>query len=104
MDGDPGTRWASKTVATAWIDVDLGAVRRVGRAVLNWSDQYAKSYRVEVSSDGATWRTVYATSGSRGGLENRAFAPTDARHVRITLLERGTDNRYSLNEIGIYAH
>ncbi|WP_405014889.1 penicillin acylase family protein [Kitasatospora sp. NBC_01539] len=103
VDGDPGTRWASKTVATAWISVDLGAVRRVGRAVLNWSDQYAKAYRIEVSTDGATWRTVYATTGGRGGLENRPFTPTDARHVRITLLERGTDNRYSLNEIGIHS-
>ncbi|MFC8450973.1 penicillin acylase family protein [Kitasatospora sp. NPDC057223] len=103
VDGDTSTRWASKTVATAWISLDLGSARQVGRVVLNWSDQYAKSYRIEVSSDASSWRTVYSTTTSRGGVENRPFAPVTARYVRITALERGTDNRYSLNEIGVHS-
>lgn len=102
VDGDPSTRWASRTVATAWISLDLGAVRRVGRVTLRWSDQYARRYRVEVSSDNAVWRTVHTTTAGRGGVENRAFDPVDARHVRIVCLERGTENRYSLSEIGIF--
>ncbi|RAJ45545.1 F5/8 type C domain-containing protein [Kitasatospora sp. SolWspMP-SS2h] len=102
VDGNPGTRWASRTVATAWLNVDLGTVRKVGRVVLDWSDQYATSYRIDVSTDGAAWRTVYATTTDRGGLENRSFTPVDARHVRVVLLARGTDNRYSLNEVGVY--
>ncbi|WP_327178049.1 penicillin acylase family protein [Streptomyces sp. NBC_01335] len=103
VDGDWSTRWASKTVDTAWITVDLGAVRRVGRTALDWSDQYAVKYTVEVSSDNAAWTTVHTTTAGSGGTENRSFTPVDARYVRITGLVKGTDNRYSLNEIGIYA-
>lgn len=102
VDGDPGTRWASKTVATAWITVDLGAARQVGRVTLNWSDQFALRYRIDVSPDNATWRTVHTTTAGRGGVENRGFAPTTARYVRVTGLERGTDNRYSIREIGVH--
>ncbi|KOX25506.1 penicillin acylase [Streptomyces sp. NRRL F-6491] len=102
VDQDPSTRWASRTVATAWITVDLGAVRRVGRVTLDWSEQYARRYRIEVSADNASWRTVHTTTAGRGGVENRAFAAGDARYVRITCLERATDNRYSLNEIGVH--
>jgi hypothetical protein len=102
IDGDTSTRWASKTVATAWIKVDLGAVRPVGRVVLNWADQYAVRYTIEVSSDNSTWRTVHTTTAGRGGVENRAFTGTDARYVRISCLQKATDNRYSLYEIGVY--
>ncbi|MGW0779614.1 penicillin acylase family protein [Streptomyces sp. NPDC002913] len=102
VDGDVSTRWASKTVSTAWITVDLGAARQVGRVALNWSDQYAVQYRIEVSADNAAWRTVHTTTAGRGGVENRAFTPATARYVRVYATQRGTDNRYSLNEIGIY--
>ncbi|MEW2619190.1 discoidin domain-containing protein [Streptomyces sp. NPDC048106] len=102
IDGDPGTRWASKTESTAWITVDLKAVRQVGRVVLDWSDQYAVKYTIAVSSDNATWTTVHTTTAGSGGIENRSFTPTDARYVRVNLLTKGTDNRYSLNEIGVY--
>ncbi|NYV74131.1 penicillin acylase family protein [Streptomyces sp. UH6] len=103
IDGDLGSRWASKTVSTAWITVDLKAVRRVGRVFLDWSDQYAVKYQVQVSSDNATWSTVHTTTAGSGGSENRSFSPVDARYVRVSLLVRGTDNRYSLNEIGVYS-
>ncbi|WP_299531458.1 penicillin acylase family protein [uncultured Streptomyces sp.] len=102
VDQDPSTRWASKTVATAWITVDLGAVRQVGRTTLDWADQYARAYRIEVSTDNAAWRTVHTTTAGRGGVENRAFTPTEARYVRIQCLERATDNRYSIDEIGVH--
>ncbi|WP_405020847.1 penicillin acylase family protein [Kitasatospora sp. NBC_00070] len=102
-DGDIGSRWASKTVATAWLTVDLGSSRRVGRVALRWADQYARAYRVEVSADNVNWRTAWATSAGRGGVENRAFAPVDARYVRLVCLERATDNRYSVYEIGVYS-
>ncbi|MFF2328124.1 MULTISPECIES: penicillin acylase family protein [unclassified Streptomyces] len=102
IDQDPTTRWASKTVATAWITVDLGAAHQVGRVTLDWSDQYALGYRIDVSTDNTNWRTVHTTTAGRGGVENRAFTPGSARYVRISCLVRGTDNRYSLNEIGIY--
>ncbi|WP_327118585.1 penicillin acylase family protein [Streptomyces sp. NBC_01341] len=103
VDGNLSTRWASKTVSTAWITVDLGASRQVGRVALNWSDQYARQYRIEVSPDNATWRTVHTTTAGRGGVENRGFTPVTARYVRVYGTQRGTDNRYSLNEIGVFA-
>ncbi|NBM19712.1 discoidin domain-containing protein, partial [Streptomyces sp. GC420] len=104
VDGDTSTRWTSKDVATAWIKVDLGTARQVGRVTLDWTEHYARKYRIEVSSDNTNWTTVHTTTAGRGGTENRAFTPVDARYVRVQCLERATDKRYSIRELGVYAH
>ncbi|WP_344260675.1 penicillin acylase family protein [Streptomyces sodiiphilus] len=102
VDGKPSTRWASKTVDTAWITVDLGSQQQVGRVVIDWSTQYARQYRIEVSADNRAWETVHTTTAGRGGVDNRTFSAADARYIRISCLEKATKNRYSIFEIGIY--
>ncbi|MEO3764832.1 discoidin domain-containing protein [Streptomyces sp. B5E4] len=102
VDGDRGTRWASHWNDDQWLRLDLGESRRIGRVTLDWERAYAKAYRIEVSADGNAWRTVWATENGDGGLDTAVFDATDARHVRIVGVQRGTGHGYSLYEVGVH--
>ncbi|TBL40685.1 penicillin acylase family protein [Verrucosispora sp. SN26_14.1] len=103
VDGDLNTRWASSWSDNQWLRVDLGSVRQVGRVALAWESAYARSYRVEVSDDGATWRTVWSTTAGDGGTDVLTFAPQQARYVRVYGLTRATTYGFSLWELSAYA-
>ncbi|MEY9875124.1 acyl-homoserine lactone acylase PvdQ [Streptacidiphilus sp. MAP12-33] len=103
VDGNQGSRWASNWDDNEWIQVDLGARRRVGRVVLDWEKAYGKAYRIEVSDDGQHWTTVWSTTDGQGGTEDDAFTPVSARYVRMAGESRGTGWGYSLYELGVYA-
>ncbi|KOX21340.1 penicillin acylase [Saccharothrix sp. NRRL B-16348] len=102
VDGKPDTRWASDWSDQQWVQVDLGATRTVGRVVLSWEAAYAKAYRIELSTDGSTWRTAYATSEGDGGRDLASFPPDAARFVRMTGIQRATGYGYSIYELEVY--
>jgi hypothetical protein len=102
VDGLATTRWASDWSDNQWFQVDLGSVQRVGRAFLRWEASYGKAYRIEVSTDGAAWRQVFVTAEGNGVTDNVSFTPTDARFVRMTGTQRGTNYGYSLYELEVY--
>lgn len=104
VDGNGATRWASNWSDSQWIQVDLGSSRQVARVVLRWEAAYGKRFRIEVSADGATWRTVATVSDGSGGVDNVPFAATTARYVRMVGVQRGTQHGYSLHEFEVYAH
>ncbi|OII64965.1 hypothetical protein BJP40_18425 [Streptomyces sp. CC53] len=102
FDGDRATRWASEWSDDQWLRVDLGAVRSVGRVVVDWERAYGREYRIEVSTDGSRWRTVWSTAEGDGGLDTARFDATAARFVRLHGLRRGTGWGYSVHEMGVY--
>lgn len=108
-DGRTDTRWASGNWGgdPQWLRVDLGSSQRIGRVVIDWESAYAKSYQVQVSDDGTTWRSVSATTTGDGGLDVAVFnepgrtMPT-ARYVRVLGQQRGTNYGYSIKELQVY--
>jgi acyl-homoserine lactone acylase PvdQ len=102
VDGDPTTRWSSNYSDNQWISVDLGSVQTVRRVILNWEAAYGKAYQLDVSTDGSTWRQVFATSTGDGGTDNDTFPATGARYVRMVGTARGTGYGYSLYELEVY--
>ncbi|MEV5609096.1 discoidin domain-containing protein [Streptomyces sp. NPDC052225] len=101
-DGDPDTRWASDWSDPQWIQVDLKEPTAIRGLQLNWDPAYAKSYEVQVSDDGSTWRSVYSTTSGNGDIDTLDVSTT-ARHVRLQLTARGTAWGYSLHEFGVYS-
>ncbi|WP_426404898.1 chitosanase [Streptomyces sp. R-07] len=102
VDGSTSTRWASaEGVDNQWIRIDLGSVTDVGQVVLKWEAAYAKSYRVELSDDGSTWRQVYSTTTGDGATDDFAVSGS-GRYLRVYGTQRGTAYGYSLYEIGVY--
>jgi hypothetical protein len=102
VDGSRTTRWSSSSADNQWITVDLGSPRQVGRVVLAWEAAYGRSYRIDVSTDGSAWRTVWSTTAGDGGTDSEAFPPTTARYVRMTGLTRATSYGFSLWELEVY--
>lgn len=103
VDQDTSTRWASGEWADgAWLQVDLGASRWVERVVLNWEKAYPAGYQVDVSDDGASWRTVWSTINGDGGHDTATFEPTRARFVRMTAERRATRYGVSLFDLEVY--
>ncbi|MEU3948773.1 discoidin domain-containing protein [Streptomyces sp. NPDC029526] len=102
VDGDRGTRWASDWSDDQWLRIDLGEARRVGRVTLDWERAYARAYRIELSTDGTNWRTVWSTTSGDGGLDTARFEARQARYVRVHGQTRGTQWGYSLYEVGVH--
>ncbi|WP_405702381.1 discoidin domain-containing protein [Streptomyces sp. NBC_01383] len=101
VDGDNGTRWSSAAADPQWIEVDLGSAASVSQIALRWEAAYAKSYKVEFSTDNSTWSTAYSTTTGPGGNETLNVSGT-ARYVRLTGTARATQYGYSLWEFQVF--
>ncbi|TXS49622.1 discoidin domain-containing protein [Streptomyces sp. OR43] len=101
VDGDNGTRWSSAFSDPQWIKVDLGSTASVSQIALKWENAYAKSYRIEFSTDDSTWSTAYSTTTSPGGTETLNVSG-NARYVRLTGTTRATQYGYSLWEFQVF--
>ncbi|MEU8505550.1 discoidin domain-containing protein [Streptomyces brevispora] len=98
------SRWSSDWNADRWVGVDLGATSRIDTVDLYWEAAYAVDYRIQVSDDNRTWRTVYQPSaadvaarradvkapGEAAGRHDTVTLPTPAtgRYVRMLGVER----------------
>ncbi|MEL5959426.1 beta-N-acetylglucosaminidase domain-containing protein [Streptomyces sp. CLV115] len=102
-DGDPETRWSSPVEDNAWWQAELPRTARIGRVVLNWQDAYATRYRLQVSSDGRSWRTAATVRDGRGGHESVRMDAKDARYLRVQGDARGSEFGYSLWSVEAYA-
>jgi hypothetical protein len=101
-DGDSNTRWASKGSDDEWIYVDLGEQKSVNGVGLNWENAYAKSFKIEVSTDAKTWKEVYSTTEGKVGEQQVLFSEETARYVRMHGIERGSYWGYSLYNFEVY--
>ncbi len=102
-DGDPKTRWSSPAEDDAWLQFTLPEPTRLGLVVLRWQDAYAAAYRIQVSSDGRTWRTAATVRDGKGGREAIRMDAEDVRYVRVQGDKRATRFGYSLWEVEAYA-
>jgi hypothetical protein len=102
VDGDLSTRSGSDRTDDHWLQVDLGAPTVVSGVTMFWEVAYAKSYAIQVSDDGSTWRDVYFNAAGTGGVETADFAPTTTRYVRLHCIQRATQYGFSLREFQIH--
>jgi len=99
IDGDITTRWSSQFHDRQWLMIDFQKIIQFNRITLTWERAYAKSYKIQVSSDRKNWQTVYQINESRGGLETIPLDVVQGRYLKIVCLERGTEFGFSLYEI-----
>jgi chitosanase len=99
VDGFASTRWVAGAAGSQWLRVDLGQAQDVSRVRLRWDGGYAKSYRVQVSSDGAAWRDLYRTSSGDGGTDDLKKLEGTGRYLRVLATQQGAASGYSLYEV-----
>ncbi|WP_328718912.1 discoidin domain-containing protein [Streptomyces sp. NBC_00247] len=105
FDRDPASRWATSPATgwtdPGWISVDLGATAQIDKVVLQWDPAYAKSFQIQVSSNGADWTPIYSTTSGTGFKQTLAVSGT-GRYVRMYGTQRATPYGYSLWEFQVY--
>jgi chitosanase len=103
FDGRASSRWGSaEGVDPQWIQVDLGVTSTVTHVNLSWETAYGRSYQIQVSSDGADWRSVYSTTNGDGATDDLTGLTGTGRFARLSGLTRGTRYGYSLYEFKVY--
>jgi beta-glucosidase len=101
-DGDLTTRWSSAFSDPQWLMVDLGSVQNISRVRLNWENSFATSYSLQVSTNGNTWTSVYATTNGTGSINDLAALGT-GRYVRAYSTQREVPSKgNSLWEFEVY--
>jgi endoglucanase Acf2 len=100
-DGNTSTRWSSDAVDPTWITVDLAGRFNISQVVLRWETAYAKTYKIQVSDDNATWTDIYTQPNGSGGTETLNVTGA-GRYVRMYGTVRGSTFGYSLYEFEVY--
>jgi alpha-L-fucosidase len=88
VDDDPETRWAtSDHIKQAWLEVELAQPATLSRLVIKELDprlsKFQLQYRLDSQDD---WKV--ACEGAKAGASfSTTFAPVQARHVRLNILD-----------------
>jgi hypothetical protein len=106
IDGHNDTRWSSGTTmadADQWVQIDMGRTQRVNLISVDCGGNdtdFPRGYRLEVSTDGSTWRQV-AAGDNDDALLIVPFAAQDARYLKLT--QTGTSSSWwSITEFNAY--
>ncbi|MGB4440634.1 MAG: discoidin domain-containing protein [Coriobacteriia bacterium] len=104
IDGSTSTYWRANGSGTEWLRVDLGSVKTVSSVVVKWySSRYARTYRIETSTDGSTWTSQYSTYYGNGGVDTIAIPSVSARYVRV-YMTRANDGDYRIGEFEVWGY
>jgi beta-glucosidase len=106
LDGDSATRWSSGTPMADGntVTVDLGASRTFSKVVMDSggsTSDYARGYRIDVSTDGSAWRNVGTGTGS-AAVVTATIGSQTARYLRITQTGSAT-SWWSIAELNLYS-
>ena len=102
VDGNAKTRWESDASDPQSISVDLENVYTLKKIVLNWETAAAKTYQIEVSTDGTNWTSAATVEDGKPGVREFVLAGIKARYIRVSGTTRTTGYGYSIYEIEVY--
>jgi hypothetical protein len=101
VDGNVTTAWTSAAGGTQTVTVDLGSVYAISHVSLIWGSAYAKAYSIQLSSDNATWTSVYSATAGTGGTVDVTSLRSSARYVRL-IITAGKSSIYMLDELQVF--
>ncbi|HEY5998126.1 MAG TPA: PKD domain-containing protein [bacterium] len=102
VDGGTSTYWRSGSTGTQWLLVDLGAFYDVSRVKVSWSSTYyARSFRIETSTDGNAFTSRFSTASGTSGTTDALFAAVRSRYVRVYCTVANSSS-YRVTELEVY--
>jgi hypothetical protein len=95
--------WRSQlSDAPQWLLIDFQQEREYGGVVVQWEKGFqARQFDVQVSMDGAAWRTVYATSQADTGRSYVYVPQTVSRYIRLILQKSVEGRGFAIRRIEI---
>ncbi|NJC88291.1 MAG: hypothetical protein FIB02_07125 [Desulfuromonas sp.] len=102
VDGSTSSYWWAKSTSTHSIKVDLGSSTSIAKVSIAWGSYYAKSYQVEVSTDGSNWTQVASTTSGSGGTPEHSFTARTVRYVRVVCSNASSSNGYVIKELSVF--
>ncbi|HVJ16480.1 MAG TPA: discoidin domain-containing protein, partial [Polyangiaceae bacterium] len=106
FDNNVGTRWESAhNLDPQWLQVDLGAKKKITRVRIDWETAGAKDYRIEASDDGTNWTPVTSRSNMASvnhRIDDLTGLNSAGRYVRVYGTARNTVYGYSVWEMDVY--
>jgi hypothetical protein len=111
VSGGNADKWCSLGTSR-WLQVDLGAARRVGRFVVRHAGAggettafNTRDFDLQTSADGVTWATVAAPRGNTANVSTHVVTPVTTRYVRLSVLvpTQNADRAARIYELEVYA-
>lgn len=103
-DGSKTTKWSSgRPTGTApytnqnWLRVDLGSVRPVSQAVVEWEAGNSTDYRIEGSVNGTDWMPLARVQNTGTADHRRDIADFPTAEVRYVRVIGSPATKYGLN-------
>jgi len=86
---DAASCWRSTGVDdTPWLLIDFLQEREYGGLVIQWEEGFAPGkFKVEISSEGNQWQTVYTARQGTGDRSYIYLPKTRSRYIRLNLLQ-----------------
>jgi len=101
VDGSSATAWVAAE-AQADLTLDLATKIALGKITVLRGSGEPFSYTVQVSADGAKWKTIATSPAVSSGTDEFVVPPLDARFVRLVFEGSGTANP-SIAELAVTA-
>lgn len=104
VDGNAATRWSSTYSDPQWYRIDLGKQYDITRVVLSWEVASAKEYKIEVSDDAVSWKSIASKTDMPSGarIDELSNLSGQGRYIRMFGTKRNTTYGYSLYEFEVY--
>lgn len=98
FDLEPLAGWHSGSVAASqWVMLDFIKRREYGGMVIDWDrEDYATTYRVQLSDDGINWQTAYRVTDGDGGRDYIYLPDAESRYLRLDLQQSSREQGYGI--------
>lgn len=102
IDNLSETYWQSETEKRQFITLDLIKNREFGGLKIQWlKNYYARSFDIDISEDGIKWEKVFSVSDNLNELSFIRLPETEAKYLKLDLLESNNGKGYGLVELSL---
>lgn len=100
LDDSKESSWLSRKRKNQFVHFDFRTQREFGGLQITWEkDLRAKSFEILVFDDNQSWEKVYSVRSNHGDVSFIRMPETEARYLKINLLDGATKNRFGIAEV-----
>ncbi|HEY8240694.1 MAG TPA: discoidin domain-containing protein, partial [Kiritimatiellia bacterium] len=101
IDGLMNTQWTAPAASAMHYEIDLQQPRAFGGLRVDWGTNHATEMTVDISQNGAVWRTVSTLTRGTGNFDLLLHPATTARYIRLNFKEMASRSPAQIREITI---